>query len=323
MIKRFLNIICSLTIILILQFCNTAHAATNCSFSMTPVEFGNLTTTEGSGWREGSFGTLSASCTSTESGTVFICQANMGTSSPKGLPLEMVGNETNGKISYTLAKSFWFGDFWGIGQDMTNFEFPVSIGTESKSYTVSAAIAQDQSLLSVDTYSAIISGANSLIMYAFSANGEDRDTACSHATATHADFTVSATVKARCRIQASTLAFPPIGSDTNGSRASFSITHNCTRGTSGTIYLESPTGPDPSGMKVLQHTTGDISKKIYYETYKLDSCSGPWGDRSTMTGRTFVSEGGGETITGCARILPQVYPMPGEYTGILNGVFVY
>lgn len=318
-----LKMVMGLTILLMLQLFNPAHAATNCSFSMTPIEFGNLTTTQGPDYMDGSFGTLSASCTSTESGTVYICQANMGTSSPKGLPQEMVESVSKGKLSYTLGKSFWYGDYWGIGQDMSGFDFPVSNGTESKSYTVTATIAQDQSLLLVGEYSTIISGANSLITYAFSANGEDRDTACSHATATYADFTVSASVKPRCRIQASPLTFPPIGSDTNGSTSSFSITHTCTRGTNGTIYLESPSGPDPSGMKVLQHTTSDISKKIYYQTYKLDSCSQPWGGRDTMTGREFVSEGGTQTITGCARILPQVYPLPGEYTGIINVVFIY
>lgn len=308
-------------LIFLCQFSTFASASASCSFSVTPINFGDLTTNQGPNWHSSTNGSVTASCMASEPGQVFVCQANMGTVAPNGLQQPMTSGST--QLSYKLAKSFWGGDNWGWGQDMSSVEFSVSLGNNTTSFPITATTIQDQDKLPLGDYFVNNTGLSSLIYYAYSANGEDRESACGHAIQTSADFTVSASVKPYCSVILTTpLNFQTVGLNSTA-QSTFSIFLNCSYNVPYTIALEDLGNIGSQNMKTMS-LVSDPSKSIYYDVYQTDSLSKSWGNGQDGTSLHYAT-GSGETqiVTGYGRIPYQFFPALGLYTGTLNVVITY
>ena len=308
-------------IIFLSQFSSVANASVSCSFSMTPINFGDLITNQGPNWHSGTNGSITVSCMASEPGQVFVCQANMGTVAPNGLQQPMTSGST--QLSYKLAKSFWFGDNWGWGQDLSAIEFPVSLGNNTTNFPVTASTTQDQDKLPLGDYFVNNTGLSSLIFYAYSSNGEDRESACSHAVQTSADFTVSASVKPYCSMILTTpLNFQTVGLNAT-TQNTFDIFLNCGYNVPYTIALEDLNSPGSPNTKTMS-LVSDTSKTIHYEVYSTPSLVRNWGNG--LEGHSlYYGTGTGDTqiVTGYGVIPRQVFPAPGFYTGTLNVVITY
>lgn len=311
------NFILALLIFVFFQISNSASASTSCSFSMQSLDFGTIRTTSGPNFENTTFGSLSASCNSDERGKIYICTANMGSMFSMS-PLVM----SSGDLSITFKTSDLAGNDIGPGMPPNTFEFPFGNGLTTHSFTILGTVTQDPTTIAPGSYFASFTGSNTAITYAVATNDEDRNTACASAVWETADYTASGNVVPSCSIATTPLVFPSIGFDTNGSTGNFDVTANCSYGTAYQVFLEPFFSPDPSGMHILR-SDEFYDKIIYYELYQTTNCNRKWGDRASGTGFVNVSQGTPYVIKGCGRILPQIYPAPGQYSGLINVVIVY
>ncbi len=304
-------------------WCGFAQAQ-NCSFTVTPIEFGAVdvtanTTISGSG-------TFSASCTGTAGRPLLICP-NFGSGSGGSNPDGSLRQMTNGTsyLNYNLYKNAAMTNVWGsfVHGFGTATPPPMTMtlnasGRGNKSRTLYAKITAAQQTTPIGAYQSVISGYDSQVFYAYD-TGQTCDT-LNGALQGSPSFIVQTSIIPRCTVSASELNFGSIGVINRTVDASNTISVVCTAGAPYSIGLD---GGVSGANNPAQRKMKFGAYEILYGLYR-DSARGlPWGLSADGLAQGGTGTGAAQNFKSFGRVPVQRTPPAGSYADTIVVTVTY
>lgn len=286
-------------------------AAQICSFTVSPLNFGNVDTLSGSA--TSSTATVNASCSGFPVLTprVLVCP-NIGTGSggANSGARQMAGPGTLDYQLYSDASRtvVWGSYAWPHPARAPAMEVLLVLGSGSASSTIYGSVPGGQQSVPTGTYMSSFSAGDVEFLYQATSGN---DCSAPSGTSAHPTFTVSANVAANCLVSAQNIDFGTRGVLNANVDATGSVVVRCTQGSPYTVSLG---GGNANGTPTARKMSR-LADSITYGLYKDAAHSQPWGDASAP-GSTVPGSGSGGTqnITVYGRVPPQQTPPPGTYT---------
>jgi spore coat protein U-like protein len=289
--------------------------AQSCSFTISPLAFGNIDLTANTPFT--SSATYLASCSGNGNATVRTCpniDAGSG-GSTSGSPRFLLNGAT--QLNFNLYQdgahtSVWGSNLWAFAGSYASPTIDVvlnSSGNGSASQTIYGQIWAGQQTLAAGTYSSAFSGTQASVAYAYSTVGTCATIGSSHATS--APFTVTASDASNCSVNASTLNFGSVGVLGSLVNATSSITVTCTNALPYTIALD---GGLSGATNPTQRAMSQASQQVTYGLYRDSARAQPWGDSVGTNTAGGTGSGLAQTLTVYGRVPAQTTPAPGTYS---------
>jgi spore coat protein U-like protein len=289
--------------------------AQSCSFTISPLAFGNIDLTANTPFT--SSATYLASCSGNANATVRTCpniDAGSG-GSTSGTPRFLLNGAT--QLNFNLYQdgsytSVWGSNLWAFGGSYPSPTIDVvlnSTGTGNASQTIYGQIWSGQQTRPAGSYTSSFSGTQASVAYAYSTVGTCATIGSSHATS--APFTVTATDTTNCAVSASTLNFGSVGVLRSSVDASSSVTVTCTNALPYTIALD---GGSSGATNPTQRVMSQASQHITYGLYRDSARAQPWGDAVGTNTAAGSGSGLAQTLTVFGRVPAQTTPTPGTYS---------
>lgn len=300
----------------VLAFAAAPARAQVCNFSMTNIDFGNVSLTGGN--FQQTTGTFTANCSGTPNQQIRICanfNQGSGGAHASGDPRYMTQGAAN--LGYNLFKSNGVGQVWG-SYTWTPSPRPPSItvslaanGSGTSATTVYARIYNGQSTTGTGTYSSSFSGSQSQVDYGYTSNFSCSSTLSSRAQSV--PFVVRTTNNSSCTVATTALNFGTQPDLSANRDATNTVTVNCSPGTAYLIGLSngSSGGTGPTSRR-MQNSAGTsfISYGIYRDSNRLL----PWGNTLGIDTTAGIGTGLNQAFTGYGRVPAQTAPLPEVHT---------
>jgi len=310
---------------LILFLWSSPSLAQTCSFSMTDIDFGNVSLSGGQ--FQSTTGTLTATCSGTPGQSVRVCanfNAGSGGVHASGDPRYMIQGAN--RLGYNIFKSNGVGQVWGSYTWSASPRPPAlsltlgANGTGTLSETVYARIYNGQAATGTGTFLSTFSGNQTQIDYGYGASFNCGATLSPRVQS--APFVVRTTNNSSCTVATTMLNF---GSKQNLSAvtdATNTISVTCTAGTVYSVGLSGGTSGavDPTQRRMTNSaTTGFVSYGIYRDAARTQ----PWG--STIGSNTASATGSGlaQSFVGYGRVPVQATPPALTYTDTIVVTVTY
>ncbi len=315
----------------------SAHAAVNCTATMSDVMFGNVDLVSNTG--TSTSGTLSYTCTNNDAfnavqvNACFLIDGGQGHQSQLN-PSYMVdtGNAAN-QLQFNLywpnGSTVWTTNGYGFSAPFNPPVFTIAKAPffSTSSYTASATMP---ARLLINQNSPPSTGLNShqnsygagstAIAWSSSNSGQSVPNTCGANQPRRFDFTVSATVIKSCTVTANTLDFgTSSGSLSTNIDSTTTVQATCSKTTPYQIGLD-----NGQNFSATRRMTGGSSEYINYEIYRDASRTLRWGN--TLSTDTISGIGTGSAqpaVTVYGRVPPQTTPSPGDYTDTITVIVNY
>ncbi len=297
---------------------SAAHAQT-CSFSVTPVAFGEDDVTANAA--VDTTATVSITCSGLALLTVNVCvNLGAGGGGATNAANRFMASGPN-QLRYSLYSNaartaVWGSDFWaGAGAGSVLIPVPLLLGTNTVTATVYGRVFSGQQTVPAGSYLSAFSATDASIRYGLL--GLFCNLLGSTATTT---FNVTADVPTTCSVTANNLAFGTTGTLTSNIDASTTMAPICTNGTLYQLGLDGGLSgaTDPTQRKM---TNG--SPFVLYGLYRDAARTLPFG--STIGSNTLGGTGSGlvQSVPVYGRIAPQSTPAPGTYNDTVIVTLTY
>ena len=325
--RRMTRLLCVIALMLSITMMPSAYAASgNCSFSISNISFGSVSTLSPS--PVDVTATLSATCSGFSASVVQICAASLGYPSGGTARQMTAGSDT---LTYQLfsdsgRQSVW-GSVYGNAAPAPTMSIPLSNGSGVAAFPVYARLYSGQPMAPSGGYSDAYGGQNAEIRYY---GGDSGSQACAIGTVSsfEASFNVLATVIPDCDMTVQQgFAFPSTGLITTPLDVSFQLAATCTNRSSYAISMDdgaSGGGPSRVDQRYLMPVGGGTGSMVAYNLYLDHSASQVWGDGTRGT-RVLNGVGTGQqqVYVGYGRVPPQTTPAPGAYAAQINVTISY
>ncbi|WP_042297773.1 Csu type fimbrial protein [Paraburkholderia bannensis] len=299
-----------------------AVLAQTCTFTMSNIAFGNVSTITGS--PVDATGTLTANCSGIAAANVEFC-LSIGIPSGGFSPRTMTG-PGGATLSYDIFTDSAHTTIWGSVASSSFPErivdIPVVGGIVSVSLTVYGRVYAGQTTVQPGSYSQAFATTDTLYTY-LAYNGTPPTCTGSSTPSDRLTFNVSATVIADCTISAAPLAFPTMTTLSTQVTANSSLSVTCVSGAPYTVALNAGTtagGTVASRLMLLSGGTATVN----YELYKDAAFTQPWGDGTNGTATdSGTGTGAAQTLTVFGRVPAQTVPPSGNYSDTVTATVTF
>lgn len=290
-----------------------AALAQSCSFTISNLTFGNVSTITGA--PADANGTLTANCSGYSTTTIRLC-LSIGIPTGGFNPRTLTG-PAGATLTYNIYSDAAHSTIWGSVNSGTYpaviLDLPVVSGSASTTLTMYGRVNAGQTASSVGTYTQSFASTDTLLTYIGYTGTPPTCTGASTPSA-RVGFTATATVAADCNITAAPLAFPAVTALNSQVTANTSVNVTCVSGAPYTIALDAGTTPGATVANRRLLLNGGAST-IVYGLFKDAAWTQPWGDgTSGTTTNAGTGNGNSQTFTVYGRVQPQTLPPPGNYS---------
>lgn len=313
-----------LTAVVLLCGKNAAMAQV-CTFSMTNIDFGNVSLTGGN--FQQTTGTLTANCSGTANQQIRVCaniNAGSGGVHASGDPRYMTQGAA--RLGYNLFKSNGVGQTWGSYTWAPSSRPPAITvnlgggGSGTTATTVYARIYNGQSTTGTGTYSSSFAGAQSQIDYGYAASFN-----CSSSLSSRSQsvpFVVRTTNNSSCTVSSTALNFGTQPDLSANRDATNTITVNCSPGTAYTVGLNngSSGGTGPASRRMQNAAATSF---ITYGIYRDVSRTQAWGNTPGIDTASATGTGVSQVFTGYGRVPAQSAPLANIHTDTVVVTITY
>lgn len=292
-------------------FSNSVARAQSCNLTIPDLSFGTIDVTTNTASNAST--TISIQCTALLSVALRVC-VNVGPGTPAALNASTrymasgSNHLTYGLFSDAGATSPVGSNFWPAGGgNPIIVDFPLFIGTVTRTATLYGRVYSGQQTAPAGTYSTSFGTSDAVIQY-----GLLSLVSCNLLTATdHTTFNASAGVSTNCSVTASNLNFGTLGVLNAAVDGNTTVSPVCTNGTPYTIGLN---GGLSSATDPTQRKMSKASEFILYGLYRDASRTQPFGDTPGVNTVSGTGSGLTQSVPVYGRILPQSTPSSGSYS---------
>lgn len=289
-------------------------SAQSCSFTMTNLAFGNVSTITGAPVDANAI--VTANCSGFSTSSVRMCLSFGAVNfNPRTLPGPS-GKSLNYGIYTDAAHTIIWGTYASSTYPANIIDLPLISGSGSTTVTAYGRILAGQTGAITGTYSQQFT-TNDVVFWWAGFNGTPP--ACGTITPSQrVPFLVSATVVADCNITANPLAFPAVTALANAVSATTKVSVTCVSNAPYTVALDGGTTPGASTTNRLMQLNGGTST-VSYGLYKDAAWTQVWGDGTGgTTTNAGTGTGGAQTFTVYGRVPSQPVPPPGNYSDTIT-----
>ncbi|WP_322054259.1 Csu type fimbrial protein [Paraburkholderia bannensis] len=299
-----------------------AVLAQTCTFTMSNIAFGNVSTITGAPVNAN--GTLTANCSGFTTSNIEFC-LSIGIPTGGFSPRTMTGPGGT-TLSYDLFSDTGYTTIWGsVGS--TSFperivDVPLVGGVTSITLTVYGRVYAGQTTVQPGSYSQAFATTDTLFTY-LGYTGTPPTCTGSSTPSARLSFNVSATVIPDCTLSAAPLAFPAMTTPGTQVTANTSLSVTCVSGTPYTVALNAgTTGGGTVASRFMLLNGG--SATVNYDLYKDAAFSQLWGDGSNgTTTESGTGTGTAQTLTVFGRVPAQAAQPSGNYSDTVTATLTF
>ncbi|WP_321954748.1 Csu type fimbrial protein [Paraburkholderia bannensis] len=291
--------------------------AQTCSFTVSNVAFGSISTITGS--PVDANGTLSANCSGYSTSMVRLC-VSLGIPSGNFNPRTLNG-PSGATLAYNIYTDAAHSTIWGTVASSTYtqqiVDLPVTKGIASATLTMYGRIDAGQSAARTGSYTQTFATTDTLLVY-LGYSGTPPTCTGSSTPSQRLSFSALATVAADCNITAAPLAFPPVTALNNAVAATTTVSVTCVSGAPYAVALDAGTTTGATvtnRLMLLNNGTATVNYGLFTDA----AWTRTWGDgTSGTTTNAGTGSGSSQSFTVYGRVPAQSVPPPGNYSDTIT-----
>jgi spore coat protein U-like protein len=301
-----------------------AQAHTNCTFTITNVDFGNIDLSANTTFD--TTATLTANCSGGNQGDLMRICPNLnagggGTTTGDPRFMKSGANTLNFNLYQNSSRTTVWGSYLWAFPSFTSPTIDLTLGpggNASTTATIYARVSAGQQTLPPGTYTSSFNGGGN-VQIAYDTT-TDNCTKIGNKNATNANFTVSATYLATCMVSATSLNFGSTGSLSSNIDATNTVTATCSSTTAYNIGLSAGNG---TGATVATRKMTSGANTVSYSLYTSAARSVVWGNTVGTDTVSGSGSGLGQSYTVYGRVPSQTVPPPATYSDTIVVTVTY